>query len=48
MKEEVYPSKVDPVKLMELVDCLDNDTLKSVTSQYVLKLYGSYRMWLAD
>lgn len=35
MKEEVYPLKVDPVKIMELLDCLDNETLKNVTSQYV-------------
>lgn len=44
MKEEVYPLKVDPVKIMELLDCLDNETLKNVTSQYVTHTHDPYRL----
>lgn len=47
MKEEVQPSKVDPVKLMELLDCLDNETLQKVAGQYVA-FTTQRRMWRVD
>lgn len=47
MKEEVQPSKVDPAKFMELLDCLDNETLQKVAGQYVA-FTTQRRMWCVD
>lgn len=35
MREEVYPSTVDPCKLIELIDCLDEKVVKNITQEYV-------------
>lgn len=35
MREEVYHSKVDPVKLVELVDCLDDEVVKNISNEYI-------------
>ncbi len=32
--EVVYPASMDPQKLMEFVDCMDNELLASITKQY--------------
>ena len=45
MKEEVYPSSnVDPGKLVEFIDCLDEKVVKNITSEYVAEY--SILTWL--
>lgn len=33
MKEVVYHSHVDPVKLIELLDCLDDKVVKNIAAE---------------
>lgn len=33
MKEQVYRSKVDPVKLIQLLDCLDDNVVKKIAPE---------------
>ncbi len=33
MREEVYHSKVDPVKLIELLDCLEDSVVKNIATE---------------
>lgn len=33
VEEKVYPSSLDPEKLMDLVDCMDDHLLASITTQ---------------
>ncbi len=33
IEEVVYPGRIDPVKLIEFLDCIDNETIKSITPQ---------------
>ena len=32
--EVIYPGTLDPHKLMDFVDCMDNELLASITKQY--------------
>lgn len=32
--EEIYPTSLDPQKLLDLVDCMDDKLLASITKQY--------------
>lgn len=34
IQEEVYPCKYDPVKLIDLLDSLDDDAIRNLTPQY--------------
>ena len=38
MREEVYHTKIDPVKLIELLDCLDDSVVKNIAKEYTLEL----------
>ncbi|EFX77194.1 hypothetical protein DAPPUDRAFT_54548 [Daphnia pulex] len=40
--EVVYPASMDPQKLMEFVDCMDNELLASITKQLVGKCPNVY------
>ncbi len=42
MREEVYHSKLDPVKLIELLDCLDDNVVKNIATEYALNLENHY------
>lgn len=33
MREEVYHSKTDPVKLIELLDCLEDNVVKNIAKE---------------
>ena len=33
IEEEIYPAVLDPHKLMDLIDCMDDTVLKSITKQ---------------
>ncbi len=34
IQEEVYPTSLDPQKLLDLIDCMDDKLLASITNQY--------------
>ena len=36
--EEIYPAVLDPHKLMDLIDCMDDKLLESITKQYNIKV----------
>lgn len=33
MREEVYHSKINPVKLIELLDCLEDSVVKNIATE---------------
>lgn len=49
IEEIVYPATFDPEKLTEIVDCMNDQLLASITKQYVnlrLSGYCIYEMYL--
>lgn len=42
MKEQVYHSKVDPVKLIQLLDCLDDNVVKKIAPQLLGNCPNTY------
>ena len=36
VEEKIYPTSLDPEKLMDLVDCMDDKLLNSITKQYTI------------
>lgn len=34
MDEVIYPATIDPIKLIELIDCLDDGLVRAITKEY--------------
>ncbi len=34
LDEVIYPATVDPIKLIELIDCLDDGLVRAITKEY--------------
>lgn len=41
--EVIYPASMDPQKLMDFVDCMDNELLASITKQYITSTCTIYK-----
>lgn len=34
LDEVIYPATIDPIKLIELIDCLDDGLVRAITKEY--------------